>query len=127
MQSDAEFLAAFESGTLSSFHHRDHLRMAWLYHQQEPTMAEQRILDGLRRFAHAQGSPGLFHATLTQFWVRLVRHVAEAGGAATFDDLFDIFPRLIDKSLPELHYRHVTLWSPAARRSWVEPDVLPMP
>jgi hypothetical protein len=127
MLTDAEFLEAFEAGTLSPFHHRDHLRMAWLYLRQEPSAAETRILDGLRRFADTQGASGLFHATLTRFWVRLVRHVAEAGGATTFDDLFAIFPRLTDTSLPERHFRRETLWSPAARHSWVEPDVLPMP
>ena len=127
MLSDAAFLEAFEAGTLGPFHHRDHLRMAWLYLRADPEAAEERVLDGLRHFAAVTGASSLFHDTLTRFWVRFVRHVAEAGGAATFDDLFTIFPRLMDQSLPERHYRRETLWSPAARQSWVGPDLLPLP
>jgi hypothetical protein len=124
---DTEFLNAFESGTLAPFHHRDHLRMAWLYLQRDGEVAEASVLAGLRHFAGVKGASGLFHETLTRFWLRLVRHVAETGRAATFDEMFAIFPRPTDKSLPERHYSREILWSMAARQAWAEPDLRPMP
>lgn len=52
---DAEFLAAFESGALAPFHHRDHPRMAWLYLQRDGAAAEASVLAGLRHFADVKG------------------------------------------------------------------------
>ena len=59
---DSQFVHAFETGTLpeDGFHHRDHVRLAFLYLRRSPLPAAiRRFRTGLRRFAAAKGKPGL--------------------------------------------------------------------
>ena len=65
---DSDFVTAFEACALSNedFHHRDHVRLAWLYLKDlPPEEALARFATGLRRFAHAHGKPGLYHRRST--------------------------------------------------------------
>jgi hypothetical protein len=128
---DDQFLQAFESGSLpnAAFHHLDHLRMAWLYVRRDGAeLGEAEVLTHLKHFATVKGALPIFNETLTRFWVRLVAHVADHNpDANSFDALVTCWPRLRDQSLPYYHYQRETLQSPAARNSWVPPDVLPLP
>src|SRR5262249_33674074 len=66
---DAAFLDAFERGVLpnAAFHHRDHLRLSWLYLRRDGSeLGSQRVMDGIRHFAAAHGAADRFHVTLTQ-------------------------------------------------------------
>ncbi len=50
MTADEEFLHAFFSGTLpnAAFHHRDHLRLAWLVILRDaPELAEETVANGI--------------------------------------------------------------------------------
>jgi hypothetical protein len=130
-RSDGEFLEAFESGALpaSEFHHRDHVRMAWLYVSRlgAPAAAE-RVLETLWRFAAGQGAAQIFHVTLTHAWVQLVG-AALAGGPP--DESFPAFlernPHLLDKALPQRHYAPETLASAKAKERFVPPDRAALP
>lgn len=128
---DDEFIRMFESRVLpnSAFHHRDHLRLAWLYLRRDGAeVGARQVLDGIRRFAVAHGAAHLFHETLTRFWVRLIHHVtATFPEVDQFDDLLSRFPPLTDKTIIYRHYRPETLDSAEARRGWLEPDLLPLP
>ena len=128
---DLEFIRAFETGALpnSAFHHRDHLRLAWLYLRRDGAEAGTReVLDGIRHFATAHGAADRFHETLTRFWVRLVQHLLDAfPRVERFDDLLVRYPPALDKTMVYRHYRPESLASPAARSAWVEPDLLPLP
>jgi hypothetical protein len=128
---DDQFLQAFESGSLpnAAFHHLDHLRMAWLYVRRDGAeQAEAEVLTHLKHFAAVKGALPLFNETLSRFWVRLVAHVADCyPHADSFDTLLACWPLLRDKSLPYRHYQRETLQSPAARKGWITPDVLPLP
>jgi hypothetical protein len=128
---DAAFLDAFESGALpnSAFHHRDHLRLSWLYLRRDgPDLGPQRIIDGIRHFAAAHGAADRFHVTLTAFWIRLVQHLIEAfPGVECFDDLVAAFPLALDKTIVTRHYSAALLWSSAARAQFVVPDLRPLP
>src|SRR5205085_4489655 len=64
-------IEAFERSEVESFHHRDHVRMAWSY-LREFGFAEgaRRFTDANQRFATAHGKPNLYHATIT--WAYLV-------------------------------------------------------
>jgi hypothetical protein len=128
---DAEFVAAFLSGALAptSFHHRDHLRLAWcLIRQWGTSAATGTIRDGIRAFATRHGQAEKYHDTLTRFWVRLVGHLVDAHPEiATFDGFLMAFPHLLEKDLPYRHWSREAMWGQAARAVWVEPDLLALP
>src|SRR5258707_9904156 len=131
LQDDDAFLRAFESGALpnSAFHHRDHLRLAWLYLRRDgPELGTARVIDGIRQFAAAHGSADRFHETLTRFWIGLVHHVDETfPGIDRFDDLLTRHPPMADKSLVYRHYSAEAFGKPDARNSWLDRDLLPLP
>lgn len=123
---DLEFLDAFETGGISTaeFHHRDHLRLAWVQVRRlGPQEASGAVSAGIRRFAAAHGLDRLYHETLTRFWVRIVAHAAEP----TFEDTLRLHPLLLDKELPLRHWSREALFGDAARANWVEPDLAPLP
>jgi hypothetical protein len=129
--SDGEFLEAFESGALpaSEFHHRDHVRMAWLYVGRlgAPAAAE-RVLETLWKFAAGQGAAQIFHVTLTHAWVHLVRAaLAGAPSGEGFPAFLERNPHLLNKALPQRHYAPETLASAAAKEGLVPPDRAPLP
>ena len=125
MMDDTEFLRGFEDCTLpsSAFHHRDHVRLAWLYLQRYPPLeALARFTEGLKRFAAANGHPGLYHETITWAYLLLIRErLAEGeafeGFAARNPDLFAWNPSVLDR-----YYERETLDSERARRVFVMPD-----
>ena len=126
--SDAEFLAAFEDGTLDPFHHRDHLRMTWLYlraHGKEE--AERRVAEGIQRFAAAHGQAQMYHITITRAWLRLMEAALGNTPAGTFDEFASVHADLLDKDRIYRHYRRETLGSAAARTGWLEPELAPLP
>ena len=86
---DAEFLRAFEDCTLpgASFHHREHVRLAWLcVRESGEAGAETRIAEGIRRYAESLGATAKYHHTLTLFWVRVCASALRATpGLETFD------------------------------------------
>ena len=128
---DDDFVTAFLSGTLPpiSFHHRDHLRLAWcLIRQSGIGAATSIITDGIRRFATQHGQVDKYHETLTRFWVRIVSHMIDAQPeVATFDQFLATFPQLLDKALPYQHWSREIIQSQIARAHWVEPDLLTLP
>ncbi|MGH7487229.1 MAG: hypothetical protein ACREMY_16750, partial [bacterium] len=126
--SDEDFVARFEDCTLPStaFHHRDHVRLAWVYLQDHPPLeALARFANGLRRFATANGAAGLYHETITWAFLLLVRERMERGAAA---DVWESFaagnPDLLTwkPSILDSYYRPETLGSELARRVFVMPD-----
>ncbi len=127
---DDAFLHALETGEVANhaFHHRDHLRAAFLYVRRRGAKdAEQTMLGTIRRFAAHHGHAPKFHFTMTALWVRLVAaHVAQHPDAA-FDELIDLDNRLLDKDLPLRFYSRTQLFSEQARARWVEPDMRPLP
>jgi hypothetical protein len=126
--SDAQFLAAFEDATLEPFHHRDHLRMTWLYlraHGQEE--AERRVAEGIQRFAAAHGKAQMYHVTLTRAWLRLMEAALRATPARTFDEFAVAHADLLDKDRIYRHYRRETIGSPEARAGWLEPELEQLP
>ena len=128
---DIEFLKLFHEGALTGdeFRHRGHLRLARLVLSRHPRdEAEQIVAREIRMFAVANGASNRYHDTLTRFWVRLLSHAMEnAPGARTIDELLNVFPFLLDKSLPYRHWRGETFNSDPARTGWVEPDLVPLP
>jgi hypothetical protein len=124
---DAEFLRSFENCTLpnSAFHHRDHVRLAWLYLRQYPALeALVRFSEGLKRFAAANGRPGLYHETITWAYLLLIHERMARTEADTWEefaqcnaDLLTWKPSVLDR-----YYEKETLGSDLARKVFVLPD-----
>lgn len=125
---DHEFVRAFENCRLPAgeFHHADHVRLGWLYLRDRPLLAAlESFCAGLRRFATANGKPGLYHETITWAYLLLI-HERRARLAA--DHTWEQFAAgngdLLDwkNSILKKYYREETLASDFARRVFVLPD-----
>jgi hypothetical protein len=119
---------AFERGAVdaASFHHREHVRVAWSYLGEfELAEAARRFTDALRRFTAANGAPQLYHATITWAYLVAIHDRMNREGAsgdwesfaAANEDLFAWKPSFLDAL-----YRPETLASDHARRVFVLPD-----
>ena len=125
---DDEFMRAFHKGELHEFHHRDHVRLTCLVLDRRGVEnAGVEIASGIRSFAAHHGQSTKYHETITQFWVRLVHHAKSAHAHSNFEELLTAVPHLLDSSLPRRHWSEELLTSPAARESWQEPDLAPLP
>ena len=127
---EQEFLNAFESGRLpeGGFHHRDHVRLAWLYLRRlPPAAALAKFSDGLRRFAASIGKSGLYHETITWAYLLLIRERMEREGPRqSWADFARRNPDLLTwkPSILDAYYRRETLESDLARRVFLLPDRL---
>jgi hypothetical protein len=127
---DADFLAAFEDGSLPEerFHHRDHIRAAWLILRAEPLAAAlARFTAGLQRFAERHGKAGLYHETITWAYFFLIHERMQRGPAEMdWESFAAANPDLLTwrPSILAAYYREETLRSDLARASFVLPDRL---
>ena len=127
---DDEFLAAFEACALDEFHHRDHIKVAYLYLRRHPLdEAIAKVRTGLQALAVAWNAPVAdlergYHETMTQEWVRLV-HVtlSDCGMAESADAFCDQQPQLMQKTHLQLFYSRERLMTQEAKREFVEPDL----
>ncbi len=125
---DADFVRSFEDCTLpnSAFHHRDHVRLAWIYLRHHPALAAlTRFAEGLKRFATANGHPGLYHETITWAYLLLIQErMARDGELATWEEFAARNPDLLTwkPSILDRYYSPETLGSELARRIFVMPD-----
>ena|SRR5437867_1302205 len=127
---DDEFLAAFEACALDEFHHRDHIKVAYLYLRRHPLdEAITKVRTGLQALAVAWNAPVAdlergYHETMTQEWVRLV-HVtlSDCGMAESADAFCDQQPQLMQKTHLQLFYSRERLMTQEAKREFVEPDL----
>jgi hypothetical protein len=125
---DDTFLARFEAGSLESFDHRDHLRVAFAYARRGGIEhAVDRARRGLRHMTAAHGEPERYHETLTTAWARVIAHHALSHSHREFDAFLAAHPQLLRRDLLLGHYTRERLFSAAARARFVEPDLLPLP
>jgi hypothetical protein len=122
---DRQFVEAFESLAFppDEFHHREHVRLAWIYLRDQPLLAAlPRFVESLKRFAANAGAAGVYHETITFAFLFLIHE--RMTDSATFDefvaanpDLFTWKPSILDR-----YYRAETLQSALARSTFVLPD-----
>ena len=128
---DQEFLRAFENCHLGNegFHHRDHIRLAWIYLQRYgESEARRHMSEAIRRFAAFHGKIDKYHETITLAWLRLVAGaMTRVPGDRTFDKLTLLAPELLDRRTLDKFYSAGALASDAARNTWVGPDLQPLP
>jgi hypothetical protein len=126
---DKDLLDRFENGTLSHecFHHREHVRIAFLYLTKYPVLeALQVFCRTLRKFAEARGKPQLYHETITWAYVFLIQERrARAGTSQTWEEFAHSNPDLLvwKEGILTGYYRPETLASDLARAVFVLPDL----
>lgn len=126
--SDTEFIEQFENCALpaATFHHRDHVRLAWLYLNRLPLLdAIARFSEGLKRFAMANGKPDRYHETVTWAFLLLIHErmmqsvagLSWADFAAANADLLDWRENILKR-----YYHEKTLESEQAKKVFLLPD-----
>ena len=127
---DEQFLAAFDAGEIASqsFHHRDHLRLAWVQILRLGLDdATEYVTVAIQHFAAHHGQANRYHDTMTRFWVRAVSLGIDQHPELSFEGLLAAESHLLDKNLPFFHWSRERMGSEEARRRWVEPDIRSMP
>jgi hypothetical protein len=132
---DAEFLRRFEACEipLSEWNHRAHLRVAYLYLGRcDLDGAVTRMREGIRRHNAARGIVDTldrgYHETLTQMWIRILYGVQTACGRESgFDAFLERHPYLLVRLLGRLFYTRDRMMSAEAKRTFVPPDITPLP
>ena len=124
---DDEFIARYEAQALADFSHEDHVRMAFVYARRGGPDAAVAGARRIRGFAAALGAPEKYHETITVAWARVVAHLAQRDDKSDFGDFLAAHPGLHDRRLLAAHYSDELLFSPAARRDFVEPDLMALP
>jgi hypothetical protein len=135
MSETERIAAALVARTLpkAEWTHEAHLRTG-LWHVLEHGAAAALLLlrERITAYNESVGTANTdtsgYHETLTRFYVVIIdRFLASADRTLTIDELAE---RLIethgDRRLPLHHYSEGRLFSPVARRSWVEPDLRPI-
>ena len=122
-----EFIAGFEACTLpgESFHHEQHVRVAWLYLQRYSVLETlERFSKNLKRFATANGKPNLYHETITWAYVLLINDRISRRPYESWEDFRNANTDLLDwkNSILKTFYSEETLQSELARRIFVFPD-----
>jgi hypothetical protein len=100
---DVELTRALERGDVpnAGFHHADHLRVAWVYLAESPTVddALARMAATLRRFAASVGKAEKYSDPITAFWMYQMAAVRAMMPDADCATALRAYPRLLDKDL----------------------------
>jgi hypothetical protein len=120
----------FEKCTLAhgSFHHADHVKMAFLYLRKFPPVeALGRFSSALALFAAAHGKASLYSETITWAFLLLIRErMARAGAPQTWPEFSVRNSDLLrwDDNILKRYYRRETLQSELAKSVFLFPDKL---
>ena len=136
-ESLTDFLEAFERGTWpkSAWTHAAHVAVASCYLIEYPSEeAADRMRRGIRYYNHCVGTLNSdhsgYHETLTLFWLSVVK--------ARLRELDESLPRveavrvLVTQLAPlrdlyREYYSFDVVRSVEARRTWIAPDLMPLP
>jgi hypothetical protein len=128
---DAEILTLvdrFERCLLGKeeFLHRDHLTVAVVYlYASDLEAAMDRMRASLKRFAAHHGVTGLYHETLTRFWLLQVDRRLDRSKCMP-ESVRRVREQLNGKNLVFNHYSRERIESKEAREKWIEPDLKPL-
>jgi hypothetical protein len=108
------------------FHHRDHLTAAVVYlYSADTETAMGRMRATLKRFAAHHQVSGLYHETLTRFWLQQVEQCLDRD-VCLAQSVRQVRERLGDKNLAFEYYTRERIDSPEAREKWLPPDLKPI-
>ncbi|OAI57400.1 hypothetical protein AYO50_01595, partial [Acidobacteria bacterium SCGC AG-212-P17] len=105
------------------FHHRDHLAVAVVYlYASDLETAMDRMRSSLKRFAAHHGVTGLYHETLTRFWLLQVDQRLDHSRCLE-ESVREVQEQLKDKNLAFEYYSRERIESKEARETWLQPDL----
>jgi hypothetical protein len=105
------------------FHHRDHLTVAVAYlYALDLEAAADRMRATLKRFAAHHGAGGLYHETLTRFWLQQVAAWLDRD-LCLRESVRLVQEQLRDKNLPFEYYSRERINSQDAREKRIPPDI----
>ena len=126
-------VSAFEACTLPKpeWTHQAHLIVAlWHNLRYGADEALRLVRERIRRYNESVGTEnsdtGGYHETITVLYMRAVRRLIESAGAT--DSVVELANRLLksrvaEKDFPFDYYSRELLFTPEARRRFVEPDI----
>jgi hypothetical protein len=122
-----EIIQCFESDAIpgESFHHADHVRLAFAYLREYPVLqALEKFSGALKRFAVARGKTQLYNETITCAYFFLIRERMARCRGATWDDFVQQNPDLLvwKDGILGRYYKEATLKSDLARAVFLFPD-----
>src|SRR5579864_7509314 len=122
-----EFILAFEADLVraDSFHHADHVRLAFAYLSKYPALqALEKFSTALRRYATARGKPQRYHETITHAYFFLIRERMARFPTADWDEFSRSNADLLTwkDGILTRYYEEATLKSELARTVFVFPD-----
>jgi hypothetical protein len=125
--SNEQLIRQFESDTLpeDSFHHADHIRLAFAYLSQYPPLqALDKFCGALKRYAAARGKSQLYHETVTHAYFFLIRERMARSPATEWDEFSRRNLDLLTwkDGILSRYYEEATLQSELARAVFVFPD-----
>ena len=127
--SDAAFEKQFADTTLppTLFSHEAHLRLAWIHiRKYGKEQAIANVCDQIQVFDRTHGDGTMFNRTVTVAAVEAVAHFMSKSDASDFPTFIASFPRLRFhlKDLLAQHYSWNIFTDPAAKITYLEPDLL---
>ncbi|MGA7097623.1 MAG: hypothetical protein WB245_08660 [Acidimicrobiia bacterium] len=117
-----------QSADQDYFGHHSHLRFAWavLDEASDVDEAERVVTNTIRHVTELHGNPAKYHHTVTVFWIHLLDHLRQTHPDVTdLDEMIEVYPDLGDPTLPNRHWSDLD--TEQAKRTWVEPDLIPLP
>jgi hypothetical protein len=122
-----ECILRFESDTMpgDSFHHADHVRLAFAYLSQLPVLpALDRFATALRRYAEVRGKTQLYNETITCAYFFLIRERMARFEGTNWEEFSRQNPDLFiwKGGVLSRYYHEATLKSDLARTVFVLPD-----
>jgi len=125
--SNEELIHRFECDAIpdGSFHHADHVRLAFAYLSQYPVLqALEKFASALKRFAAARGKTQLYNETVTHAYFFLIRERMARHTGADWDEFAGKNSDLLTwkDGILNRYYREDTLKSELARSVFVFPD-----
>jgi hypothetical protein len=116
----------FEDGSLptSEFNHAAHLTVAVWYLSRLPfEEAVDAMRSSIKAYAAAHGHGGLYHETITLFWLNVVWGYIEDKDVMLLELVAKVINRFGNTRLMFEYYSRERLFSAEARAGWVEPDL----
>jgi len=125
--SNEELIRCFENDVLpgDSFHHSDHVRLAFAYLSEYPVLqALEKFAGALKRFAAARGKTQLYNETITCAYFFLIRERMARCDGVDWEEFARQNPDLLiwKEGILSRYYCEATLKSDLAREVFVLPD-----